>query len=91
MKHDITFDRTAQFGSTRWAATTLGRSADWLRSHRDTLARAGFPAPDPVTGQYLKADVNAWIEKRRRVGGSAIVDMSESPDANPKGPNYENL
>ena len=90
-KHDQTFDKASWYGSTLWAATTLGRSVDWMRQHRDTLTTAGFPTPDPITGQYLKADVEAWINARRRVADRTIVGGSESPDANMEDIDYGQL
>ena len=66
-KHDTTFDAISLFGSERWVAGTLGRSVEWLRAHRDELAIAGFPPADPITGYRIKADVIAWVERRRRL------------------------
>ncbi|WP_339113283.1 hypothetical protein [Thioclava sp. GXIMD2076] len=64
---DATFAPVSAYGSDQWVAATLGRRITWFRSHRDKLGREGFPKRDPLTGLTIKADVIAWIEKRRRV------------------------
>ena len=73
-KHDQTFSAQAAFGSERWCASRVGRSIDWFFRNRDQLEAAGFPRRDPVLKLRCKADVDAWIEKRRQVrdtvGGS---------------------
>lgn len=67
MTDDLTFEPVSRYGSTRWCARALGRSEDWLRRNMDRLTAAGFPPPDPITGHRIKADVEAWIERRRAV------------------------
>ncbi|RJL06822.1 hypothetical protein D3P06_02170 [Paracoccus aestuarii] len=69
--HDATFDDHAAFGSERWVAARFGRSPDWLRKTRSKLEVDGFPPPDPIVGFTLKADVDAWLSKRRRVADPA--------------------
>lgn len=67
MKIDPTFSADAAYGSLKWCASRLGRSVDWLREARGRLEREGFPEVDPLVGLTLKADVDAFLAKRRRV------------------------
>jgi predicted DNA-binding transcriptional regulator AlpA len=62
---DATFHEVSAYGSAAWVAARLGRSLGWFRDHRDELATAGFPRPDPITGLWIKSDVDAWIDNRR--------------------------
>lgn len=52
-------------------ATLLCSSPDWLYRNRPKLVKAGFPDRDPLVRKYLRADVEAWINKRRRVKDEA--------------------
>lgn len=45
----------------------LGRKVTWLRSNRDKLEADGFPRKDRLVGMTLRADLEAWIAKRRRI------------------------
>lgn len=67
MREDLTFSDSSAFGSVRWAATTLGRGSDWFRRNLKALVISGFPEPDPITNLYLKADVLAWLDRRRQI------------------------
>jgi hypothetical protein len=40
---------------------------DTFRRRRPILAKAGFPEPDPLMGRYLVDDVEAWLQRRRRI------------------------
>jgi len=55
---------------------------------RDELQAAGFPKPDPLTGRYIKADVDAWVERRRQIG-AAMKAKNETTDR--RGPNFDEL
>jgi hypothetical protein len=46
----------------------LGRKVTWLRAHRPKLEADGFPRKDKLVGMTLRADLEAWIAKRRSVG-----------------------
>lgn len=70
---DLSLSPQSLFGSAKWTAQRLGRSVDWLRQNRDELDRDGFPAPDAITGLWIKADVDAWVTKRRRISDAAMV------------------
>lgn len=65
---DRTFDPVSAYGSEQWCAATMGYGYDNWRKHiRATLEAEGFPRRDPLVGLTLKADVEAWLAKRRRV------------------------
>lgn len=68
MKRDPTFDPICAYASDAWCAARIGVSLDrFRRTLRPKMERDGFPPKDPITGLTLKADMNAWLEKRRRV------------------------
>ena len=73
MKQDATFTETAAYGSDAWCAAKLGRTLNWIRNNRQTLEAEGFPRRDMLIGQTLKADVEAWLAKRRRVTDADVV------------------
>lgn len=66
-KTDRTFSPEAAFGSSAWVAHRLGIARDTFLSKRVKLEGDGFPSKDTLLGGWLKADVIAWIEKRRKV------------------------
>ncbi|WP_339109234.1 hypothetical protein [Thioclava sp. GXIMD4216] len=70
---DPTFSVISAYGSDLWVASTLGRKIAWFRTNREKLGREGFPKRDPLTGLTIKADVMAWIEKRRRVSDGTVA------------------
>lgn len=82
MKHDHTFDEIAAYGSDRYCATVLGKSVDWFKKHRAELEADGFPKTDPLVGLTCKADVEAWIARRRRVADH--IEVRTSADSNIK-------
>lgn len=80
--HDHTFHEQAAYGSDRWVAVTLGKSLDWLRKHRDDLERDGFPRKDKLVNLTMKADVEAWLGRRRRIADH--LEVRTEADDNPK-------
>ena len=70
---DRTLDRTSAYGSTAWVAQRLGISPRAFRDKRSQLSAEGFPEIDPLMKLYIKADVDAWIEKRRSITDSDKV------------------
>lgn len=62
---DRTFSDVSAFGSDAWCAEKLGQSRDWFRRMRPDLEVIGFPVRDRITGLTIKADVEAWIARRR--------------------------
>ena len=75
MKHDPTLSPDSAYGSTRWTAQRLGLSQNNFTRKRAMLEAEGLPKPDPLLGRYIKADVDAWIEKRRRVADPVGPDV----------------
>lgn len=73
---DISLNANAMYGSITWAALRIGRSKDWFFRAREKLEAEGFPCRDPLTNMYLKQDVDAWIEKRRRIAQAANLNTS---------------
>lgn len=73
MTKDSTFSTESAFGSISWAAHRLGMSKDRFMKKRDTLEGEGFPKLDALTNFYLKADVDAWIDHRRRVPDAPAI------------------
>lgn len=73
---DISMNANALYGSLSWAALRIGRSKDWFLKAREKLEAEGFPKRDPLTNMYLKPDVDAWIEKRRRIAQAATLAAS---------------
>lgn len=74
MKHaadiheDLTFHPVSMYGSIDWVALTLGLTTDTFYRKREALYEQGFPRPDPLNKtRYLKADVEAWVARRRVV------------------------
>ena len=86
MTDDLTFDDLSLCGSKFWAARRLGRSKGWLDTNRQKLEQAGFPDIDPLTGLYIKADVDAWIQKRRQ-----IAERTVEREAKSQGPRLNGL
>jgi len=70
---DRTFDPVSAYGSDRWVAATLGSSVDWLKKNREALEREGLPRKDDLVGLTLKADVEAFLAKRRRVSDYSVA------------------
>lgn len=84
LEADRTFDPASAFGSSLWAATRLGMTRDTFYRKKLKLMRRGFPKPDEITGHYLKADVDRWIEQRQTVPSHDTVEVS-----GPKGVNFD--
>jgi predicted DNA-binding transcriptional regulator AlpA len=73
MPTDHTMSHISLFGSVHWAAMRCGLSRDTFRKKRPQMETDGFPIPDPITGHYVKADVDAWINRRRQVADELKV------------------
>lgn len=74
-KADQTFDPLSEYGSNAWCATVLGKSTDWFRKNRAMLEAEGFPRVCRIVGHTIKADVRAWITKRRQYSDIALKDL----------------
>lgn len=86
--NDPTMSPDAAYGSERWCAATLGKSYEWFRKARADLEADGFPPRDGLIKLTMKADVHAWIAKRRRISdpvGAPITTTGAQPH------NKENL
>lgn len=77
--HDRTMEDVSAFGSDRWCAAKLGQSLDWFKKARPVLEHEGFPAKDGLIGLTLKADVEAFLAKRRRVADPAPAAAHPEP------------
>ena len=69
---DLTLNEISLFGSASWAALRCGLSIDKFRRVRPNLETSGFPKPDMITGHYIKADVDAWLNRRRQLSDRVI-------------------
>jgi len=65
--HDRTMEDVSAYGSDRWCAARLGQSLNWFKKNRPILEHEGFPSKDRLFGLTLKADVEAFLAKRRRM------------------------
>ena len=83
-KQDPTFDPMSEYGSRAYCAAVLGRSQSWFLTNRAKLEVEGFPKPCKIVGLTLKADVAAWISKRRRYADVTANDLPP-PKAESKG------
>jgi hypothetical protein len=72
--HDRTFDPLSEYGSSAWCAAVLGHAPDWLRKNREALEAEGFPKACEIVRLTVKADVLAWITKRRQYADNAAQD-----------------
>lgn len=73
MKDDATFSPTSFYGSSLWVSVALGKGRSWFYQNRRNLEdHEGFPQPDAATGLYIKADVEAWINKRRQIADGVV-------------------
>ena len=70
---DRTFHEVSLYGSLEWAALTMGLSKDRFHRRRKDFETRGFPPPDAITKLYLKADVIAWVERRRRISNTDAI------------------
>ncbi len=72
---DLSLNPLAAYGSDRWCADRLGKSVSWFRKHRPRLEREGFPRKDALIGLTLKADVDAFLARRRKVTDAGPVQQ----------------
>lgn len=79
---DRTFDPHSLYASNEWAAWRLGMSRDTFFRKRARMEQEGFPIPDKITGQYLKADIDAWIENRRQIQNRDTLTTSATLGVN---------
>jgi hypothetical protein len=77
--NDPTLNPLAAFASERWCADRLGKSIFWFRQHRAKLEREGFPQKDKLIGLTMKADVEAFLDRRRKVADAAVTPPPQEP------------
>ena len=75
---DPTFSPLSLTGSQAWVAARLGRDYRWFSRNKASLEKEGFPKRDPIVGQWIKADVDAWIARRRKF--SDDLKITTTPD-----------
>lgn len=77
---DRTFHEASLYGSVEWCALTMGVTKDTFYRKRAQWEKIGFPKPDSINGRYIKADVEAWVARRRKLADqikiSGKVDSS---------------
>lgn len=61
-------------------AELLGRSKNWFCKERPRLEREGFPRVDGLIGLTCRADVEAWIARRRQVPDADVARTTISSD-----------
>lgn len=71
---DHSFNEESRYGSTKWVAAALGKTVEWFRSNKISLEREGFPKSDPIVRAWIKADVDAWVNGRRRIADRVTID-----------------
>lgn len=80
LKTDRTFHEVSLYGSQRWCAARLGLTFDKFRSMRSRLERDfGFPPIDTINDLTIKADVDAWVKRRRRLSDVVSSPKPEAP------------
>jgi DNA-binding Lrp family transcriptional regulator len=68
-------DQSPLYVSSKEAAHMLRISESTFRNRLKELEAAGFPKKDRLVGHYLKADVLAWVSRRRQLADK-IADTS---------------
>lgn len=76
--HDPTFTPESAYGSERWCSLTLGKSYEWFRKARPDLEADGFPRRDALLKLTMKADVHAWIARRRKIADYRVAPNTTS-------------
>ncbi|MEP2718417.1 hypothetical protein [Pseudophaeobacter sp.] len=72
---DPTMENISLNGSVRWAAARIGWTLNKFRQKRDILENDGFPKVDRITNLYVKADVDAWINRRRQLSDNVVLSV----------------
>jgi len=74
---DQTASDASLYGSRQWVADTLGMKLSTFDNKRVKLEEQGFPQRDHLVGLYLKADVLAWVSRRRQLADSLRVTTQQ--------------
>lgn len=79
---DLTLTDRSLYGSSDWVVMTIGKSKDWFAHNKKRMEADGFPKKDPIISLWIKADVEAWINKRRKFSDNATLIHMESTEVN---------
>lgn len=71
--------------SVKWIAARLGKSPSWFDKARPKLEAHGFPKRDGLLGGWIRADIEAWIERRRQIRDTVEVHHAS------KGIDYDSI
>lgn len=82
MAIDPTFDPASLYGSTAWTALRMGLTVDTFQRRLRDMVSEGFPSRDRITGRFIKADVDAFVDRRRRYTDRAMSDAPKPTEAN---------
>lgn len=66
------------FVDTMTVIEMLGVSSSQFYRCRPQMRAAGFPEPDPIMNKYLRADVEAWVNSRRKIKEDDTVEGVET-------------
>jgi len=69
---DLTMNQISLNGSVKWAAARIGWPLSRFKQKREILETNGFPKVDRITNLYVKADIDAWINRRRQVADQIL-------------------
>lgn len=72
----------AAYVPVAWVFHRLGLSESTFYKARPKLEAEGFPTVDPIVRRYLRADVETWIENRRRVQKDRDRVEGSAPEIN---------
>ncbi|NIZ63327.1 hypothetical protein DL239_20375 [Sedimentitalea sp. CY04] len=72
MAGDPTMSQISLNGSVKWAAARIGWPLIRFKQKREILETNGFPKVDRITNLYVKADIDAWINRRRQVADQIL-------------------
>jgi predicted DNA-binding transcriptional regulator AlpA len=73
-------DQTSLYGSRQWVAEALGISVSTFDKKREEFEASGFPKKDRLVGHYLKADVLAWVSRRRQLADKIADTSTQTED-----------
>lgn len=73
---DPTMDNISLNGSVKWAAARIGWPLTRFKQKREILEQDGFPTIDRLTNLYVKADVDAWVNRQRQLSANIVFTGS---------------
>lgn len=69
------------YGGRRWVAATLGMSPSTFDKKRSALEDQGFPLRDRLLDRWIKADVLAWVSRRRQIADKIDAPQNQQEEA----------